>query len=225
VTAVTPTVLRLADAETLADLDTYLRRANRADPDGAARLIGHGDVLAVYVSPVHGGGGPDVLGLRTLLLGRPEPVDVTVPSAALVDALAGPAPGPDDALTLVLPADLAAPVVTATWAAVSPPRRGWRPAGAVPASVLVEASAAGIAEVTTGAGPGAGAAAVAALRARVWGRPLREDVPVPAGVAFAADVLGFVDPAADAAVYRSGSWWRVTTGVGHVLARSRSLLG
>ncbi len=91
-------VLLLPDAPSLADLATFVGRARRADPDGAARLRGLGDVLAVYVSPLHGGGGPTVLGLRTLALARPSELDVTVPLASLLDRFArepgaGPAPG------------------------------------------------------------------------------------------------------------------------------------
>ena len=59
-----PRGLELADAETFRDLATYLSRARRVDPDGAARLMADGGVLAAYVSPVHGAPGPTVLGLR-----------------------------------------------------------------------------------------------------------------------------------------------------------------
>src|SRR4051794_8867760 len=93
-----PVALRLADAATAADLATFLRRARRADPDGAARLVGHGDVLAVSVSPVHGAGGPVVLGLRTLRLAAPSTLDATVPLDALAEAVDAAAPsGPDAA--------------------------------------------------------------------------------------------------------------------------------
>jgi len=232
-----PTPLRLADADTAADLRTYLGRARRADPDGVARLVGHGDVLAVYVSPVHGGGGPVVLGLRTLPLRAPATLDVTVPLAAL-DTPAPPdgtvppeAPvlldgaGPGEVL-LEVPAGRAGPGAGpgVAWAGTSPPRRGWQGVAAVAPEVLRQVAAAGIAEVATGAPAGSGAAAVAALRARVWGRDLSADLPgLPAGVAFAAVGLGFVS-AAPAAVYRNGPWWRVTTPAGHLLAR-RPLLG
>ena len=60
--------LTLPDRQALHDLETFLGRARRVDPDGACRLVVTGGVLAVYVSPVHGGGGPTVLGLRVLAL-------------------------------------------------------------------------------------------------------------------------------------------------------------
>jgi hypothetical protein len=216
--------LRFPDADTVADLTTFLGRAQRADLGGAARLVGHGDVLVVYVSPVHGGGGPVVLGLRAQLLAAPSSADVTVPLAALLGELSrqpeAPAPGGQPAVAVP-----AARAIEATWAGTSPPRRGWEPVGAVDADVLREQADAGIAEVAAGAPAGAGAAAVAGLRARVWGRPLAAPVPeVPAGVSFALAALGYLDAAGPAMVYRAGPWWRVTTSAGHVLARRPALL-
>jgi len=217
--------LTLQDADSLADLATFVGRAKRVDPDGAARLVAHGDVLAVYVSPVHGSGGPTVIGLRPLQLALASGVDVTVPLAALTDRFArtgSDAPG--------LPVVIAVPpseAVGVAWAGTVPPRRGWQGVGRVTATTLRARAAAGVAEVATGAPEGSGAAAVGALRARIWGRPLDEQSPelagLPAGVAYAADALGFVDDDQPAAVYRSGPWWRVTTGRGHVLARLPAL--
>jgi len=217
---VTATV-HLADADTLADLVTYLGRARRADPDGAARLVAHGDVLAAYVSPVHGGGGPVVLGLRTGRLRAPADLDVTVPLAAAVERLAGGVALPGAALDL----PDARMSTTASWAGMSPPRQGWQLVGPVDGVALAGRASSGIAEVADGAPAGSGAAAVAALRARVWGRPLSDAEPdLPVGVAYAAMVLGFLEAGGPATVFRSGPWWRVTTSAGHVLARRPALL-
>ena len=214
-------VLTLPDAEAMADLGTFVGRAKRVDPDGAARLIGHGDVLAVYVSPVHGGGGPTVLGLRTLHLAVASLIDVTVPLGALTDRFARPGQGVE-ALGLAVPPVEA---VGVAWAGVVPPRRGWVADGAVEAAVLRAAAGAGVAEVAAGAPEGSGAAAVAALRGRVWGRPLGAGRPgLPFGVAFVADALGFLDDDRPAALYRCGPWWRLTSERGHVLARTPALL-
>lgn len=224
------TALLLADAEVLGDLATYVARAKRVDPDGAARLVGHGDVLAVYVSPVHGGGGPTVLGLRTLPLAAPTDLDVTVPLAALTDRFArtsGPE-GDADGSAPGEPVPLAVPPAPADapWAGVTPPRKGWTAVGLVESGTLRQAAAGGIAEVSLGMPDVAGAAAVARLRARVWGRPLFGEgggPDVPAGVAYAVDALGFVTEGEPAALYSSGPWWRVTTTRGHVLARRPAL--
>jgi hypothetical protein len=218
-------VLRFPDAETLADLVTFVGRARRVDPDGAARLAAHGDVLAVWVSPVHGAGGPLVLGMRTVRLAGVSAADLVVPLATLADALARARPEPDVGGVLVVPPEHGPGVA---WAGTSPPRRGWTAVGDVDADALTASAAAGVAEIVAGSPPGAGAAAVATLRARVWGRPLvrgrggLEDLP--AGVAFVAEALGFVASGEQGVVYRSGPWWRVTTRRGHVLAR-RPVLG
>ena len=58
-----------------------------------------------------------------------------------------------------------------------------------------------------------------------WCRPLTPDLPdVPAGTAFAADALGFLDDGEPVALFRAGPWARATTRRGHVLARRPSLL-
>lgn len=230
-----PVALELPDAEALADLETYAGRARRLDPDGACRLVADGAVVAAYVSPVHGGGGPTVLGLRVLALAAPAALDVTVPLAALVDRFArlraesadagdaeAPVGGDGRRLRVPLP-----PVhVSAAWAGVAPPRSGWDAVGLLDAAGLRAAAAAGIGEIADGVPPGAGAQAVARLRGQVWGRPLAPDLPdVPAGVAFAADALAFLDDAEPVALYRAGPWVRATTRRGHVLARRPALLG
>jgi hypothetical protein len=208
-------VLRVVDAASAADLSTYVLRASRLDPGGSARVLGVGDVLAVYVCPLTGGGGPTVLGLRTTRLREPADVDVVVPLAALADRLARPENGTD---VPVPPVEQ-----SAAWAGISPPRTGWEAVAAVPAPVLVQAAEAGIAEVAAGTPTTSGAPAVAALRGRVWGRPVPGH-DVPSGAAFAAHGLAFVrelDPPVE--VRRSGPWTRLTTPRGHVLARAALL--
>lgn len=209
--------LHLADALSLADLATFVSRAKRIDPDGAVRLSTHGLVLAVYVSPVHGGGAPDVLGLRTFALTEPASLDVVVPLAALTDRLARPSSG----TALPLPP---VPATGVSWAGIAPPRHGWAPRGHLDAAALRDAARAGAAEVASGVPDVAGAPAVARLRARVWGRalPVGPDLApgsdVPAGAAFAADGLGFLD-SGPVPVFAAGRWHRLSTARGHVLAR------
>lgn len=246
--------LPIADDGTLADLVTYLDRARRVDDGGAVRLVARDGVLAVYVSPVHGGGGPTVLGLRVLpLAGLPvadgpdvrlEGLDVTVPLSAMADRFARrPASGSGEVVELAVPP---AQAVGVSWAGVLPPRAGWRPVGAVPGQVLLDAAGHGIAQVAAGAGQGAGRLAVARLRAQIWGRDLAEprqrpgtpQLPgtlgtlegqgvarwplgagVPAGAAYAAQALGFVAVDEPVALHICGPWRRLSTSRGHVLAR------
>lgn len=244
----------LPDQASLRDLRRYLSLAARVDPGGAARLVSRADMLAGYVAPLHGSGGPTVLGLRVLRLAAPAELDLTAPLTALLERLADAGPAPD-ALPAwgepsdALPADRRARDVgraeggpqapigldlrlqsaatpSAGWAGVSPPRQGWEPVGLVEAGQLRAVVAAGVDEIVAGTPPTAGAAQVSALRARVWGRALLPSLPdTPCGIAFAADALGFLDDAEPAALYRRGAWSRLTTSRGHVLARPPMLGG
>jgi hypothetical protein len=211
--------LLLPDQDSAADLATYLARARRVDPDGAARLVAAGTTLAVYVSPVHGGGGPTVLGLRVLALAEPASADRTVPMAAVSDRLARalPSSGP---VPLPLP-PMDAP--DAGWAGVGPPRSGWQAVGTVDAAALSEGARAGIAQIADGAGPASGSAAVSRLRALVWGRDLDSVPGLPAGAAFAAEALGFLGSDEPVTLHSAGPWQRLSSVRGHVLVR-RSML-
>lgn len=168
-----------------------------------------------------------VLGLRTLpLVGGVMPLDATVPLAGLSDRLARRAATGDATTRLPVPPTTVAPA----WAAVSPPRAGREPVGLLPVADLLEAARAGIEEVAQGAPTGSGASAVAALRARVWGRPLVAGVP--SGVGLGVHALGFAgragaaggaadaDGAEHATVHRAGPWVRVSLPAGHLLARA-----
>jgi hypothetical protein len=213
--------LLLPDAEALGDLETFLGRGRRVDPDGAARLVASGNVLAAYVSPVHGANGPVVLGLRVLRLAEPAALDVTVPLAALLDRFGRARQAASAPYPLPVPPTRA----NEAWAGVAPPRSGWNADGLLHAAALRTAAERGVREIADGVPTGAGAQAVAQLRARVWGRPLSAEPPeVPAGVAFAADALGFLDETDPVALYRRPPWVRATTRRGHVLARRPALL-
>ncbi|WP_130012043.1 hypothetical protein [Serinicoccus sediminis] len=216
-----PATLSLADGESVADLATLVRRAARLDEDGAIRLqaTGAGGVLAAWVCVLPGAGllrSGLTLGLRTMALAADaEALDVTVPLGGLTDRFARRAATGDSSTTLAVPPTTLAP----PWAAQSPPRGGWEPLGGIPAEELLAAARAGIAEVATGSPEGSGAAAVEALRARVWGRPVA-DTEVPAAAGLAVHALGFLRPGdGPAAVHRSGAWLRVSTAVGHVVLR------
>ncbi len=222
-----PVLLALPDLAALHDLETFVTRARFVDPDGAVRLVGHGETLAVYVSPVHGSGGPTVVGLRTVALAVASQVDVTVPLVALVDRFARLAreaavPVAGEPVSLPVPP---VQVSDAGWAGMSPPRRGWQRVATLGAARLLEAAREGAAEIAQGAPAGSGAQAVARLRARVWARELVTEADgVPLGLAFAADALGFLaspgssEPEA-LGIFRCGQWVRLATERGHVLAR------
>jgi hypothetical protein len=201
------------------DLATFVGRAQRIDPDGWARLVASGPVLAAYASPVHGSGGPTVLALRVHGLMEPADVDVTVPLVALSDRFARlqRVTGPR---RLALPPSQPS---AAAWAGLSAPRSGWTPVGEIGTDVLADVARRGSEEITSGAPAGSGAAAVARLRARVWGRPLTQHPDVPAGAAFVIDAFGFLVPTERVQVHAHGAWRRLTTTRGYVLTRSALL--
>jgi hypothetical protein len=214
-----PVAVLLPDGAALADLSRFTSRALRLDPGGSIRLVGHGDVLAVYCCALSGGGGPTVLGLRTLALAAPEEVDVTLGLEALRDRLAM-IQGQEEVIALEL---VAGPGAGPAWAGLLPPRTGWLIEGLLESAVLKRVAAEGIAEVAAGTPANAGAAAVAHLRSRVWGRDLVQGSHLPAGAGFAAEMYGFLGDEEAVSVHRSGPWWRLSLLRGHILARRSSL--
>jgi hypothetical protein len=215
VTTSGPPGVVLPDAAAVADVSRFVQRALRLDPGGSIRLSGHGAVLAIYCCALSGGGGPTVLGLRTLALAEPGQVDVTLDLEVLRDRLARlrAQAGPRIALDLT-PGSGAG----ASWAGLLPPRSGWSLEGVLDAAVMKDVAAQGIAEVAGGTPSGAGSAAVTRLRSGVWSRDLAPGSAVPAGAAFAAEGFGFLGEEA-VSVHRAGPWWRLSMLRGHVLAR------
>lgn len=206
--------LVLTDPDAMADLGRYAARAVALDPEGALRLQAVGSVLAAWVGVLPGQGlfgDGTVLGLRTFALAEPADLDVSVPLRAVTERTART----DLGARFPLPPTRAFP----PWAALSPPRGGWAEVGTVTATELVEAARTGITEIGSGAAPGAGALAVADLRARVWGRPLGTQPELPAGAGFAAYGLGFLTPDATVSLHRAGPWRRLTCPGGYVLMR------
>jgi hypothetical protein len=211
------TVLDLGDPEAVSDLRTFLTRARAIDPSGAVRLQAVGSILAVYVCVLQpralGEGTPTVLGMRAAALARPADVDTTVPISAVADRLARMG----DAGTLL---DVPPSSAHVAWAAVSPPRGPWIPAGEVGAGILADAAASGMAEVAALVPDQPGAAMVSGARAAVWGRDVEGVAGLPAGAAFAAEALGFLGGGGAVTVFTSGTWVRLSSARGHVLCRT-----
>ncbi len=200
----------LEDERAAADLATFVRRALRLDADGAVRLQADGGVLASWVQVLPGQGltrSGTVLGLRVGRLAEPATVDVAVPLVALRDRFAR-----DESARIPLPPNEVRPA----WVAITPPRTGWETVGVVDRETLRTTAREGIDEVAAGTPDGAGAAAVATLRERVWGRT--DEAGMPAGVAFAAEALGFLGEGT-ITWHRNGPWGRLSTPTGHVLAK------
>lgn len=217
-------LLRFADAASLQDLGMYVKRGRRINEQGI-RLQAVGSVLAAWL-PVMTPGSlnsqiPAVLGLRTMALAEPSDADVTVELDSISERLARLNPA---SMELPLPPAR----INAPWAAVTPPRSGWEPRGRLADSTLRRTAEAGIDEVAEVIPETAGAHVVEQVRERVWGRVLEpgaeDDVvagtPIPAGAAFGALSLGFLESEAGVSdVYALGKWLRISSAGGFILCR------
>jgi hypothetical protein len=204
----------LDDALAVSDLQTYLGRAGRVE-NGSVRLIAAAGVLAAYTAVLYPHGlldqTPTVLGLRTFRTAPEAAFDAVVPTRSLLDRLARAEPR-----QISLPLE----VSTVTWAGISPPRGGWQSVGTTDAALLRRVAADGIDEVARTIPEGTGEQLVWRVRGSVWGAPIEELGDVPAGVAFAADSLGFLgDDDEKIGVFETGPWSRVSTRRGHVLVK------
>lgn len=214
--------LLLADAQVAADLRTYVMRARAAD-DGGIRFLAAGRVLAAYVCMMQpkllGESTPTILGLRTMGLAEPAELDVTVPLAAVSDRLARLEDrwtGPESESRV----ELAVPPMTMnhSWSGVSPPKSGWSSVTELPGQELIDIAKSGIQEVAEIVPVNPGALIVNNARGAVWGRDIG-DTGVPAGAAFAAYGLGFLNPGQPVQVFRHERWIRLSSSGGHVLVR------
>jgi hypothetical protein len=213
----------LADSLSLDDLDVFLARAARVE-DGSVRLIAGSGVLAVYVAVLYPAGlideTPTVLGLRTFALTTRDSFDVVVPLGSLQQRLTRLKDAVEDSAAPVL-VTLPIEVNTMTWAAISPPRGGWRTLGDAEHARFEAVARAGIEEVAAAIPTGTGEQLVRQVRREVWGRPIQGLEHIPAGGAFAAHALGFLGADDPVRVFETGPWTRLTTKRGHVLIKRR----
>ena len=199
----------------LADLQTFLQRAARVNNSSARVIAADGHVL-VYVGLLVPRGlldrTPTVLGLRVSSLSEPAELDEIVPMEALIHRL-GVAIS-EGTSTVVLP-----PVVPSlAWAAITPPRDNWRRRRGVSSGDLAGAARDGIQRVAQAIPDNSGDALVQKVRAEVWGEIVPFTKRIPAGAAFAADALGFLDERS-LQVHTNDPWLRLTAAHGYVLVK------
>ena len=208
----------LIDQESVADLQAYLQRAKRLDPDGMVRLRAFGPILAAYVAPIYSGNlmdsGPTVLGLRTMELASDGEVDSVVPISSILDRLANLA-GKKNKLVITLPAAERAP-----WAGIAPPRVGWLATGTINEATLTQLAKDGIEEVKNTIPESVGGPIAARIRGEIWGKAIAYDSKVPAGAAFVAAGLGFLTQGEEVEQYITEGWIRLSASNGHVLAKA-----
>ncbi len=217
------TVLLLAGADEWAGLRAYLVRLVGLDDRGAVRVQGAATVLGVW-------GGPplDVVTLRPVALAGPlaEPLDATVSAQRLLERLDAVAPegAPRDAPPEVsepVPVELPAAVPGPAWAGLLPPRGGWRQLAAVPAASVHDAVRMGVESfrrrvdlLPVDARP---RAALEAVAAEIWARPVVAGVPLRA--AHAAELTGLLSREGEVRALESGPWVRLACPGGSVALR------
>lgn len=211
----------LADEHTAVDLQSYLARAKRLDPDGLVRLRAFGDVLAAYVAPIYAGNlmdsGPTVLGLRTCELAAPAELDVLVPIGSVQERLARLLADGDATAEFKIQLN---ETQRAPWAGISPPRQGWEQVGTINESVLTQIARDGIAEVAASLPESVGGPIAARIRGEIWGRGIDLESKVPTGAAFVAAGLGFLTENEEVGLYQAEGWIRLSSEHGHVLAKA-----
>lgn len=221
--------LTLASAHDVADLQTFLERAERLGCT-LTRLSVSGSYLVALVCVLEKQGlldaHPNVLGMRVAELSPTEGASVHPDSSevASVDALVETR-AVLDRLSRAVNLDerkLEIPVTQprAPWAGSTPPRSGWVPVADFPSAKFVDIARAGIDEVA--AANGLGTNIVTEVRRTVWSRLVNDTPGVVSGLAFASFGLGFVVDGDDddVRVTSNGAWFRATTRRGIVLARS-----
>jgi len=197
------------------DLVTFLERAARVN-NGSARLVAAGGHLQVYVGILFPRGlldrTPTVLGLRVFALQESHDFDVVVPIDALVSRVKAALERKETELGT--PGEVA----SLAWAAITPPREGWRRRLGVATAVLLEAAAAGITAVAEAVPGSIGESVLQKVRAEVWGSPIAQNKKIPAGAAFAADALGFLGEKT-LQVHTLENWLRLSSKSGYVMVK------
>lgn len=191
-----PADLAWLEAAARADLRSFAGRARVLEPTGVLRWRSGGGLLVTTVRARAGAGllgRGTVLGMRVVSAPSAPERDAVVSLAALLEALDGTA----DALPPPVPPTGPA----ASWVGLTPPRRGWELWGEIPLAGPDDELGAPLGEVTAAASS--------------W---LDEQTARDAAGALAA--LGVLTPDARAVrVFRVGPWTRLSTPMGHVLAR------
>ena len=209
----------LADEQTATDLQYYLTRAKRLDPDGLVRLRAFGNILAAYVAPIFSGNlmdtGPTILGLRTCDLAVEAEVDAIVPISGVLERLARLLSSSETKeFKIELVEESRAP-----WAGISPPRQGWQQIGTINETRLTQIARDGIEAVAKSIPESVGGPIAARLRGEIWGKGIDLDSQLPTGAAFVAAGLGFLIAEEEVGLYATAGWVRLSSEHGHVLSK------
>jgi hypothetical protein len=208
--------LTFASRESISDLDTFIDRSGLLDND-AVRLVAKDQVVVAWVQVLTPRGlndtTPTVLGMRGSELSVAAKFDIVVPIESLRARLAN-ATETEAGFVVAMP--LQAPSVR--WKIPLPPQIGWEPLGKVGASELETVVREGIKIIKRKIPRNAEEYVVRSYRSQVWGSTINNSLGMPAGVALAAETLGFFGDTV-MSVSEKDPWIRLSSTRGEVLAK------
>ncbi len=200
--------LVFADPGEAAALAAFLERLIRWEKSAAVRVQAGGGVLGVFARPARF----EVLAVLTARLLEPVETDVTVAAGELLEQV------DEDAEAAGLPAEVTGP----SWAGLLPPRSGWRRVADLSPGGVRKHAADVIAEFrerTEVLPPEERTRErVDALAEEIWDRRL-PGTSLPLRAVHAGHALGFLRGDDAVALYEAGSWLRLRTAYGSVIAR------
>ena len=207
---------RLDDSRTAEDLRIFVARARTLVPDGYIRLQASGRILVLTVL-VRSGPGPlgagTITAMRGVRLAGDAGCDVLAGLDVLAARLARPA-GTGPPLLEVPPVTSPVP-----WAARCPPRAGWSLIGEFEVAQIAALARDGLTELSRLRAQGVPEAQIAGYDRKLWAQEAgREPGRFRAGLALGAYALGFLG-SGPVRLLRHGTWQRLATRAGDVLAR------
>lgn len=210
-------VVRFRDEESIRDLSTFIDRASVID-NAAVRLVAKDSVLTTWVQVLAPRGlndtTPTVLGVRGTELAASVKFDVVVPIASLRARL-------DNAVadegTFVVTLPMESPSVS--WKIPLPGQSGWENLGKVSSNELQSVAREGMKIVQRKTGKSSEEYVVRSIRSQVWGTTINNSLGLPAGVALAAEALGFFGEKTFA-VSANQPWVRLSGERGDIVAKA-----
>jgi hypothetical protein len=213
--------LRFASREPISDLDTFIDRSGLLDND-AVRIVAKDNIVVAWVQVLTPRGlndtTPTVLGMRGAELAAPAKFDIVVPIDSLRARLAN-ATETETGFVVTMP--LQAPSIR--WKIPLPPQNGWEPLGKIGASELSAVVREGMKIIKRKVPRNAEEFLVRSYRSQVWGATVNHSLGMPAGVALAAETLGFFGDKV-MSVSEKAPWIRLSSTRGEVLAKTTPAL-
>jgi hypothetical protein len=208
--------LTFATREPISDLATFIDRSGLMD-NSAVRLVAQGNLVVAWVQVLAPRGlndtTPTVLGMRGAELAVEAKFDIVVP----IDSLRARFDNAEEtAAGFVVTMPLQAPTVR--WKIPLPPQVGWETLGKIGAPDLQIVVREGMKIIRRKVPNNAEEHVLRSYRSQVWGTTINGSLGLPAGVALAAETLGFFgDKVMDVSVKEP--WIRLSSTRGEILAK------